>query len=75
MLDKIVSFYGFSKMPFGRDIAPGQLHRHHGHAETVARLTCAITTRSVWNTPSLVETRFSPDALVWVTVVFHGTVA
>jgi hypothetical protein len=29
----------------------------------------------VWNTPSLVETRFSPDALVWVTVVFHGTVA
>jgi peptide/nickel transport system substrate-binding protein len=28
-----------------------------------------------WNTPSLVETRFSPDALVWVTVVFHGTVA
>jgi len=30
---------------------------------------------AVWNTPSLVETRFSPDALVWVTVVFHGTVA
>ena len=29
----------------------------------------------VWNTPSLVETRFSPDALVWVTVVFHGTAA
>jgi hypothetical protein len=26
-----------------------------------------------WNTPSLVETRFSPDALVWVTVVVHGT--
>ena len=47
MLDKIVSFYGFSKMPFGRDIAPGQLHRHHGHAEAVARLTWAITTRSL----------------------------
>ena len=28
-----------------------------------------------WITPSLVETRFSPDALVWVAVVFHGTVA
>ena len=28
-----------------------------------------------WSTPSLVETRFSPDALVWVTVVFHGTAA
>ena len=47
MLDKIASFYGFSKMPFGRDIAPGQLHRHHGHAEAVARLTWAITTRSL----------------------------
>ncbi|MGH3123630.1 MAG: recombinase family protein [Streptosporangiaceae bacterium] len=29
---------------------------------------------SLWITPSLVETRFSPDALVWVAVVFHGTV-
>ena len=47
MLAKIQSFYGFTKMPFGRDIAPGQLHRHHGHAEAVARLTWAITTRSV----------------------------
>src|SRR5690242_5541335 len=28
-----------------------------------------------WNTPGLVETRFSPDALVWVAVVFHGTAA
>src|SRR6266581_529947 len=47
MLAKIQSFYGFTKMPFGRDIAPGQLHRHHGHAEAVARLTWAITTRSL----------------------------
>ncbi|MGH3163352.1 MAG: AAA family ATPase, partial [Streptosporangiaceae bacterium] len=29
---------------------------------------------ALWITPSLVETRFSPDALVWVAVVFHGTV-
>ena len=28
-----------------------------------------------WITPSLVETRFSPDALVWVAVVFPGTAA
>ena len=47
MLAKIQSFYGFTKMPFGRDIAPGQLHRHAGHAEAVARLTWAITTRSL----------------------------
>jgi hypothetical protein len=30
---------------------------------------------TIWITPSLVETRFSPDALVWVAVVFHGTAA
>ena len=30
---------------------------------------------SIWSTPGLVETRFSPDALVWVVVVFHGTAA
>jgi hypothetical protein len=29
----------------------------------------------MWSSPGLVETRFSPDALVWVTAVFHGTVA
>ena len=33
------------------------------------------TTPAVWSTPGLVETRFSPDALVWVAVVFHGTAA
>jgi type II secretory pathway predicted ATPase ExeA len=47
MLDKIQTFYGLSRMPFGRDLAPAQLYRHHGHAETVARLTWAVTTRSV----------------------------
>jgi len=30
---------------------------------------------ATWSTPGLVETRFSPDALVWVAVVFHGTAA
>ena len=46
MLDKIQSFYGFTKMPSGRDIAPGQLHRHHGHAEAVARLRPARAPRT-----------------------------
>src|SRR6266700_3900590 len=35
----------------------------------------AGTGSAPWSTPGLVETRFSPDALVWVTVVFHGTAA
>ena len=30
---------------------------------------------TTWSTPGLVETRFSPDALVWVAVVSHGTAA
>jgi len=47
VLDKIQSFYGFSRMPFGRDLAPDQLYRHRGHAETVARLTWAIAARAV----------------------------
>src|SRR5260370_22573655 len=27
MLDKIQSFYGFTRMPYGRDLAPGMLHK------------------------------------------------
>jgi type II secretory pathway predicted ATPase ExeA len=47
MLDKLQSFFGFTRMPFGRDLAVGMLHRHSGHAETVARITWTITTRSL----------------------------
>ena len=39
------------------------------------RDTVELLEGSNWSTPGLVETRFSPDALVWVTVVFHGTAA
>ena len=34
-----------------------------------------ITIYGWWSAPGLVETRFSPDALVWVAIVFHGTAA
>ena len=36
---------------------------------------CSLVASRTWSTPGLVETRFSPDALVWVAVVFHGTAA
>ena len=55
--------------------------RSHGMAAARERKQWAVvgwvagSAVACWNTPSLVETRFSPDALVWVTVVFHGTVA
>jgi type II secretory pathway predicted ATPase ExeA len=42
MIDKLQGFYGFTRMPFGRDLAPGMLHRHTSHAEAVARITWCV---------------------------------
>jgi type II secretory pathway predicted ATPase ExeA len=36
-------FYGFTKMPFGKDLAPGALHRHDSHAQAVARITWCVS--------------------------------
>ena len=47
MIDKLQSFYGFARMPFGRDLAPGMLHRHTSHAEAVARITWCVTERRI----------------------------
>ena len=34
--------YGFTRTPFGKDLAPGMLHHYPAHAEAVARITwCA----------------------------------
>jgi type II secretory pathway predicted ATPase ExeA len=43
MIDKLQAFYGLTRMPFGRDLAPGMLHRHHAHNEAVARITWCVT--------------------------------
>ena len=47
MIDKLQAHYGFTRMPFGRDLAPGMLHRHAAHNEAVARLTWCITERAI----------------------------
>jgi type II secretory pathway predicted ATPase ExeA len=47
MLDRVQSFYGFTRMPFGRDLAPGMLHRHHDHAQATARIAYGIDTRGI----------------------------
>ena len=47
MIDKLQAHYGFTRMPFGRDLAPGMLHRHAAHNEAVARITWCITERSI----------------------------
>src|SRR5213078_1119727 len=39
---RLQSHWGFTKMPFGRSLAPSMLHRHDGHAEAVARIGWCI---------------------------------
>ncbi|MFJ5833743.1 hypothetical protein [Streptomyces sp. NPDC093089] len=47
MIEKLQAHYGCSRMPFGRDLAPGMLHRHASHNEAVARITWCISERSI----------------------------
>jgi type II secretory pathway predicted ATPase ExeA len=47
VIDKLQSHYGFTKMPFRRDLAPAMLHRHTGHAEAVARIGWFVAERAL----------------------------
>jgi len=47
MSDQMRTYFGFTKTPFTREIAPGQLHRHTGHTEAVARISYCIQTRGL----------------------------
>jgi type II secretory pathway predicted ATPase ExeA len=47
VIEKLQAHYGFSRMPFGRNLAPGMLHRHASHNEAVARITWCISERSI----------------------------
>jgi type II secretory pathway predicted ATPase ExeA len=47
VIDKLQGFYGFTRMPFGRDLAPGMLHRHSAHGEAVARIGWCVTERRI----------------------------
>jgi type II secretory pathway predicted ATPase ExeA len=47
MIDKVQSYYGFTTWPFGKTLAPSQLHRHASHAQAVARINWAITGRGI----------------------------
>ena len=42
-IEKLQAHYGFTRMPFRRDLAPGMLHRHGAHAEAAARITWCIS--------------------------------
>jgi type II secretory pathway predicted ATPase ExeA len=43
VIDRLQGFFGFTRMPFGRDLAPGMLHRHAAHGEAVARIGWCVT--------------------------------
>ncbi len=41
-IQRLQSHWGFSRMPFGRDLAPSMLHRHPGHSEAIARISWCV---------------------------------
>ena len=41
-IDRLRAHWGFSRMPFAKDLAPSMLYSHRSHAEAVARVTWCI---------------------------------
>jgi len=46
MID-LKNHYGFTRQPFGKDLAPGMLHQHAGHGEAAARIGWCIRERAL----------------------------
>jgi type II secretory pathway predicted ATPase ExeA len=46
-IELVRSHFGFSRMPFGKDLSPSALHRHAGHAEAVARIGYLIAEQAI----------------------------
>lgn len=46
-IERLQAHYGFTKMPFGRGLAPQMLHRHSAHAEAVARIGWCVSERAL----------------------------
>lgn len=46
-IERLQSHYGFSRMPFGKDLAPGMLHACGAHAEAVARIQWCIQEQAI----------------------------
>jgi type II secretory pathway predicted ATPase ExeA len=42
-IDRLRAHYGFTRMPFGKDLAPGMLHTHRAHGEAVARISWCVS--------------------------------
>jgi len=46
-IERLQMHYGFTRMPFRRDLAPGMLHRHTAHAEAAARIGWCVAERAL----------------------------
>jgi type II secretory pathway predicted ATPase ExeA len=46
-VDRLCTYYGFNRVPFGRTLAPSALFRSAAHSEAVARLTWLIEERGI----------------------------
>jgi len=46
-VDRLCAYYGFTKVPFGRDLPPASLFRSAAHKEAVARLNWLIDERGL----------------------------
>jgi hypothetical protein len=46
-IDRLRAHYGFGRMPFAKNLAPGMLHRHAGHAEATARIAWCVTEAAI----------------------------
>ncbi|MHB8329111.1 MAG: ExeA family protein, partial [Acidimicrobiales bacterium] len=46
-IDRLRAHWGFTRMPFAKDLAPSMLHAHRSHAEAVARIGWCVDERVV----------------------------
>lgn len=46
-IEQVRSHFGFTKMPFGKDVSPSALHPHAGHQEAVARIGFLVQEQAI----------------------------
>jgi type II secretory pathway predicted ATPase ExeA len=46
-IERLQAHYGFTRMPFGKDLTPGMLHDHRAHGEAVARISWCISEQAI----------------------------
>jgi type II secretory pathway predicted ATPase ExeA len=80
-IDRLRAHYGFSRMPFSKDLAPSMLHAHRAHAEAVARIAWCVAEQQIGvisgecGAGKTVAARAAVESLDSSrhTVLYHGT--